>query len=526
MVGPQAADPPTKRQPTEDPSDDHLAAVARGGALNLAGAVASAVSGFVLVVLVANNYDERQAGLLFSTVSVFLIAVAVSSLGTDTGLARFVLPMLARGDGAGVRRIIRNALRATVGVSLVIAASTLLAAPAVRDLLGLDESDGAHFLRIFAVALPFAVLAEFWLGSTRAFGRMRPTVVIDNLLRTILQVLGVAIAAAVVASTGWLAVGWAAPYVLAGVLAAAVGVRVARNATNSSRDPSPAAVAPTDPDPGRFWSFTAPRAVARVSQIALQRIDIVLVAVLVGAADAAVYTAATRFVVLGQFASQAIQRVLQPRFSSLLASGDRSVVHEVFRRSTAWGMILSWPLYAVAAGAAPTYLSVFGPGYDEGAVPVVVVMAVAMMLAIAAGPLDTLLLMGGRSSTSLAITVAALAIDVVLCVVLLPPMGIAGAALAWAAAVLFRNAATFVAVRRMSDVSPFSGGSALVAIASVVCFALPLGLLSMASDGEPGLLSLALVATAGGACYLAALYMARDALALTSLRAVLPRRFR
>ena len=139
-----------------------------------------------------------------------------------------------------------------------------------------------------------------------------------------------------------------------------------------------------------FWGYTWPRAISRVGQIALQRLDILLVAAILGPADAALYTAATRFVVLGQFASSAIYRVLLPRFSALVRKGDIGTISDVFKISTAWSILVSWPLYLVAACAAPLYLKLFGSGYSAGAVPVVVTMAIAMMLAIASGPLDTL----------------------------------------------------------------------------------------------------------------------------------------
>ena len=43
---------------------------------------------------------------------------------------------------------------------------------------------------------------------------------------------------------------------------------------------------------GAFWSFTLPRGLAAIAQIALQRLDILLVAGMRGPAAAAVYTAA------------------------------------------------------------------------------------------------------------------------------------------------------------------------------------------------------------------------------------------
>ncbi len=119
---------------------------------------------------------------------------------------------------------------------------------------------------------------------------------------------------------------------------------------------------------------------------------------------------------------------------------------------------MSWPLYLVTACAAPLYLQIFGSGYRADGVSVVVVMAIAMMLAMAAGPLDTLLLMAGGSTASLANTIVALVIDIGLCFILIPRWGILGAAVAWAASVVVRNALTFVQVYRLNRVTPFSRG--------------------------------------------------------------------
>ena len=59
---------------------------------------------------------------------------------------------------------------------------------------------------------------------------------------------------------------------------------------------------------GGFWRFTGPRALATLAQITIQRIDIVLVAIILGPAEAAIYTAATRFLVAGQFGNAAVTR--------------------------------------------------------------------------------------------------------------------------------------------------------------------------------------------------------------------------
>jgi len=109
-----------------------------------------------------------------------------------------------------------------------------------------------------------------------------------------------------------------------------------------------------------FWRFTGPRALANLAQITIQRIDIVLVAIMRGPAEAAVYTAATRFLVLGQFANTALNQSAQPRFAELFAVDDRRGANVVYRATTAWLIMLTWPLYLLAVIYGPEVLSIFG----------------------------------------------------------------------------------------------------------------------------------------------------------------------
>ena len=161
---------------------------------------------------------------------------------------------------------------------------------------------------------------------------------------------------------------------------------------------------------------------ARACQVALQRVDVILVAALVSTTAAAVYTAATRFIALGQLVNQAIQQVIQPRLAALLSRHRNSEAQHVVRQSTLWLTTLAWPGYLGLVVLAPLLMSIFGSAYVAGASGVVV-LALAMMAATAAGPVDVVLLMAGRSGASLASVVVALVVDVVGCLLLLPVAG-------------------------------------------------------------------------------------------------------
>nr|WP_269091041.1 class I SAM-dependent methyltransferase [Actinopolymorpha cephalotaxi] len=132
-------------------------------------------------------------------------------------------------------------------------------------------------------------------------------------------------------------------------------------------------------------------------------------------------------------------------------------------------MALAWPIYLCSAVAAPVLLKVFGGGYEAGRATVVI-LALTMLATTATGSVDVVLLMAGRSRQSLVNNAAALVVDVVLVVVLVPRLGITGAAVAWAAALAVRNSLPMLQVRRAYGVMSFGPAVLWVAAAATLCF--------------------------------------------------------
>ena len=500
-----------------DDTRRHLTHVARGGALNLLGAGISAVAGFAVVLVVTNRYPTDAAGLFFTVTSAFMLLAAIATLGTETGLGRFLLRYEAQGRHGDIPPTLRAAFRPTILYSLLIAAGVLAFAEPLGELIGLDGDAGTASVRVLALALPLATFQALALSGTRAFGRMRTTVLVEKISRPLGQlalVLGVSYAAAGLLG---LTVAWALPYLFAAVAASVVFRRfLRRRGTLDHTEPTR-----TYRELRReFWVFTWPRSITRISQMAIQRMDIILVAALRSPTEAAIYTAATRFVALGQFGTQAIQQVVQPKFTALLASEDKSLPG-VYQISAAWSMTVTWPMYVGVAAAPLVYLGLFGEQYAAAGVPVVVLMALAMLFAVATGPCDTLLLMSGRSGLSLFNSLAALVVDLVLLVVLIPRMGITGAALAWAVAVTLRSGLALVQVRWTMKIISLSTAAGVAALANLVCFGLPL--LVVGRFVELDLTTLALVLLFCFPAYALALWWGRRVLMLDVLRGLFRR---
>jgi O-antigen/teichoic acid export membrane protein len=133
-----------------------------------------------------------------------------------------------------------------------------------------------------------------------------------------------------------------------------------------------------------------------------------------------------------------------------------------------------------------------------------------MLLAMAAGPVNVVLVMAGKSSWNLYNVAIALVTNVVLNVVLIPPFGITGAAVAWAATILVSNVAALLEVRLFLRLRPLGSGFGIVAGISTACYG-ALGLVVRLTLGTtlPAFILFAVLATA---LYVFLIWRFRDAL--------------
>lgn len=505
-------------RPAADPPRSTTAAlsrVGRGSALNLAGTAVGAATTFVLTAVVTRGLTAQHAGVFFSATSLFLMAVTVGQLGTPTGLVYFIGRCRALGTPHLIPRYLRQAMVPVVAVALLAAVALSLLAPrlAAWTLPGHVDLAASSF-RVLAVLLPFAAVSQVYLAAARGLATMRPNALVELIGRPVAQLVLVALAA--LAAPGLLTWAWALPYVPAALVAwiwwrrlAARAVRVPATATEAATHAAGQAAGH-----GSFWRFTWPRAVTSVVQIAMQRLDIVLLGALAGPAQAAVYTAATRFVVAGQMGNNAVSLAAQPALAESLAVGDRARTQRIYQLSTAWLITVTWPLFLLFASFGSLFLQAFGDGYGRGR-PVLVLLSLTMLIATGLGMVDMVLAMAGHTGWNLINAVVALAVQVGLDLWLIPDHGMVGAAVGWAAAIVSRNVVAAVLVGSALRLRPFGTATLLAAILNVVCFlAVPLAVRSVLGETWA---ALAVAVAAGGGLFFLGVWWLREWLELKAL---------
>ena len=183
-------------------------------------------------------------------------------------------------------------------------------------------------------------------------------------------------------------------------------------------------------------------------------------------------------------------------------------------------MMLAWPIYFTLALFAPVLLRAFGHHYSGGA-SALAILALAMLVATGIGPVDIVLLMGGRSTWNLFNVIVALILNIVIGWILIPRIGIAGAAVASPVDPLqqHRTAARGAGVPEGRSVRPRVPRRGLSA---ALCFG-GIGMLFRLTLGQtiPSLLVYAVLATT---VYAGMLYAFRDRLELPLMWETVSRR--
>jgi O-antigen/teichoic acid export membrane protein len=498
-----------------------LRRLARGGIGGLAGAMVSAVSGFAFVAIVARGFAPAEVGLFFALNSLFLLASAVVELGGDVGLVRFLAMYLAGAEHRKVASVIVAVLAPTFALAVVVALVTAAVATGLVSLVGGSSVPSAETMVVLLAAfLPIATMSDLLLATTRGLGTVKPTIVSDGIVRQGLQPILALVAVTVVPHhVTALVIAWAGPYVVSFLMGLRAVTRLLHGhgvRLHHFRNQR-AVFAETAKG---VWRFNSARSVAQVAQMTIRRMDIPLVSAFAGPSAAAVYTAASRFVALGQLGIKGVQQMVGPQVARLLGEGRLADAGIVLRTATTWSVVLAWPVYLICAVLPDLFLAVFGPHYSSG-IPAVVILSLAMLVGTAAGPVDIALLMSGRSVQSLVNNLSALITNLALNLLLIPRIGLVGAAIAWAVAIIISNALPTFQIEKAVGFRANDRRTAQAAVLAVTC----VGLLPFLAwlVGMPPVWRVA-AAAVGLVAYLLGLLHYREDLHLNELAASVARR--
>jgi O-antigen/teichoic acid export membrane protein len=455
----------------EEARFDDASTLGRGGTINAVGSISFAIFGFALITILTRSLGSAGAGAFLESVAVFSIVSRTSVLGADLGLVRFVSRFRGRGFTGSIRPMILIATAPVLAVAAAIATALFVFADPVAKVVAdaSTQDQVASYIRLMAPFIPVSAVYLTLDGCAQGFGTMVPSVTVERISRPLLVALLVFGVTAAGMGNSAIALSWALPWAMA---LAATSTWVLRLLTRTEHGGTLGPHLGRRTLAKRFWRFSVPRSLGALLQQGILWADTLLIGALASTSEAGIYAAATRFLIVGTFAGMAITTAFAPQISPLLGEGYRSRAASLFHTATVWFILLAWPVYITVSVFGPALVDAFGHGFDEGAVVLPIVSA-GFLFAAATGPIDIMLLMGGRSSLSMMNNLVALIVNIGLNVALIPSIGLKGAALAWTASLVIMNLLPTIEVRKTMGYLPFSGAWVRAVAVCALTVALP-----------------------------------------------------
>ncbi len=385
--------------------------------------VVSAAIAYFSQVVMARWMGDFQYGVFVVVWVGSVIMGGLACLGIQVAVLRFVPEYLGRGEFSLLRGVI-------VGSRIQgLITSTLFALVGFAGLWTFgDHISGTYLVPLYlgAVTLPMIALGDTQEGLARSFNwanlALWPTYIVRPLLIIVFMGVGLWFGAAPDAVTA-----------MAAVVAATYLTAIGQFFRLESKIGKTVPPGPRSYQPLLWVAVALPIFVVEGFFNLLTNVDILIVGRLMQPEQVAIYFASVKTMALVHFVYFSVRAGSAQRFSQYYAAGDDARLNAFVRDTLHWTFWPSLAMVGVLIVTGRFLLALFGPSFVEG-YPVLFILSVGLLLRASIGPAETLLIMAGQQGITAVVYAATFFLNVSLNFLLIPHLGINGAATATAIA--------------------------------------------------------------------------------------------
>ena len=389
-------------------------AMARGAARGALGALVAIVLAFAFQLIVRHLVSIETMGLFTLATTVVVLAQLPALFGLEAGAVRYVSLGAAKGDERAARGSAQTALLAGLVMSCFAAAVLYVAAPEICERFG--KPGATHLLQLASLALPLLCTSRVCAACVLGFGltgRSSTITAAQNVTRLLVTVPLVLLLPDVTA----LGLGFAIAGLAGTLFAIWLLQQAAPNILAPARD---------------RWAlrsmigFSWPQTLSQSLYLATLWTDTLVLAHYGTARQVGIYGLVVALLAPVSQLTVAVSQAFTPRIAGTHARGDRAGLAQMLQRVSYWNLAVALPILGSMIVLREPLLSLFGSGYAAGAAPLVL-LAVGQLVLNAAGPLTAVINLSGHPRVTLFDNALVFGANFVLCLILVPRYGMAGA---------------------------------------------------------------------------------------------------
>jgi O-antigen/teichoic acid export membrane protein len=399
--------------------------------------IVSAVLAYGSQVLLARWMGSYEFGIYVYVLTWILVIGGLADLGLASSAQRFIPEYLQQKGYALLRGFLSGSRWMTFSIAAITAS---FAAIMITVLRGWIDDYVEIPLYLACATLPLYALMQAQDGIARSFNWINLALMPLYVLRQILFI-------------GLVAGAYLAGYTIDAVTVTALaalsiwvtGIGQLLYLNRRLRAELPAGRKTYAP---RTWLIVStPMFMVEGFHLLLSNVDILLLKQFRTPDEVAIYYAAAKTLALVAFIYFSVSAAIAHKFTEYHLAGDREGLSEFLADTVRWTF---WPSLAatiVLLACGKLFLLAFGARFAEG-YTVMFILAVGLLARAAVGPVERLLNMLDEQRICATIYAVAVAANLTLCCLLIPPYGIEGAAIATSAAFLLESVLLFWITKR------------------------------------------------------------------------------
>ncbi len=426
--------------------DTYVARVARGAGISTAGQGIGRVLGYLTQVAIARLFGPAAFGFYSLGVAAVNGAQILSRFGMENGVVRYVAHHQAREDTPRVRGTIIQAIGVTFALSLVLSAVMFFGAGFAAEWY-YNKPFMETVLRAFALTLPFFTFMMMVLWATQGFQTVTYASYVQQMMRPAFFLVLVPVFYFLGAGI----IGTIAAYGVSMLLGSVVAVYYLKKLFPPLFDSK----VPARFETKELFAVSVPMSITTGAQYLNTWSAVWVMGAFAAAGPVGIFTAAARTATLSTIVRFAFSGIFSPIISSFYARGELEDLGRLYKDVSRWIFTGAFALFLPIVLLSQEILAIFGAAFTAGWTALIIVSA-AQLYSSSVGPTPRMLAMTGNQNIAMVATATAAVTGLAACFALVPSLGMLGAALGMATAIIAENTATLLAVRRRLGFWPYN----------------------------------------------------------------------
>lgn len=427
--------------------DGHMLEILQSGAVAFFLKLMAALLAFMFNVIVARILGAEGSGIFFWAFMVMMIFTVFARLGLDNTILRLIASNASANNWGIVKGVYKKCVTVVLASSCAASLIMWFSSYWLTHTL-FNKPDAYETVKLMALAvLPFALLtihAEALKGLKCILYSQIVQGVCVPLISIVLLCLFWWVWS--VNSTIWVV--WV--YSIASFITLIVGLLFWRKATLKYKE--------CDPSP--FDGFQLKKSCIPLFWVALvalinDSMSTFVLGLYSPSSDIGVFNAALRTAMLISFVLMAVNSIAAPKFSTLYSQNKMKELASISRNSALLMAAFSAPILVIYLTFPSWIMSLFGSEFKEGA-SALMIMAIGQYVNVITGSVGYLLMMTGNEESMRNTALFSTIVGIIANFLLVPLMGLQGAAIATAVSVMTMNITLVFQVRKKLGFWPLS----------------------------------------------------------------------